>query len=199
MAAGCDGRRRVAHGLGGVNVGGSGGGFSTIERRPAYQYDVPGIGEYSRGPVPDADGLRHGQRHRTWSSRPSGASTPSRSVTSGYSGGRALPDLSADADPYSGYLLYEPSAVAVGEPALQGGWGGTSFVAPQLNGSTAVIDSYLGHRVGFWNPSIYAFATSGSSPFTPLDAVGTEQRQPLLHRQPRLGRTTWAAGSGSPT
>ena len=31
-------------------------------------------------------------------------------------------------------------------------------MAPQLNGSTAVIDSFLGHRVGFWNPSIYAVA-----------------------------------------
>ena len=84
-----------------------------------------------------------------------------------------VPDLGTNADPYSGYLLYEPSAVGVGEPALEGGWGGTSFVAPQLNGSTAVIDSFLGHRVGFWNPSIYAFATGGSSPFTPLQASGT--------------------------
>jgi kumamolisin len=56
---------------------------------------------------------------------------------------------------------------------LQGAWGGTSFVAPQLNGSTAVIDSYLGHRVGFWNPAIYSFATSGHSPFTPLNQSGT--------------------------
>jgi subtilase family serine protease len=56
---------------------------------------------------------------------------------------------------------------------LQGGWGGTSFVAPQLNGSTAVIDSYLGHRVGFWNPSIYAFADGPGSPFTPLRDSGT--------------------------
>ena len=28
------------------NIGGGGGGFSTIEQRPSYQYDVPGIGEY---------------------------------------------------------------------------------------------------------------------------------------------------------
>jgi hypothetical protein len=34
------------------------------------------------------------------------------------------PDLSTDADPYSGYLLYEPSAEAVGGAALQGAWGG---------------------------------------------------------------------------
>ena len=80
---------------------------------------------------------------------------PTPSVTSGSGYGRAVPDVSADADPYSGYLLYAPSFAAAGQPVLQGGWGGTSFVAPQFNGSTAVIDSYLGHRVGFWNPSIY--------------------------------------------
>jgi hypothetical protein len=44
--------------------------------------------------------------------------------------------------------------------------------APQLNGSTAEIDSYLGHRVGFWNPEIYSFATSRHDPFTPLNTVG---------------------------
>jgi subtilase family serine protease len=152
-------------------VVGSGGGFSAIEQRPSYQYDVPGIGEY------------HAVKYLTPTDYTTVTGTnlveptdwsfnPTPRVSSGYSSGRAIPDLSTDADPYSGYLLYEPSAVAVGEPALQGGWGGTSFVAPQLNGSTAVIDSYLGHRVGLWNPSIYAFATSGSSPFTPLNVAG---------------------------
>ena len=154
------------------NIGGGGGGFSTIEKRPSYQYDVRGIGEYHAVQylTPTDYGTVKGTTNLVepteWSVNP----TPK--VTSGYSSGRALPDLSADADPYTGYLLYEPSAVAVGESALQGAWGGTSFVAPQLNGSTAVIDSYLGHRVGLWNPAIYAFATSHSSPFTPLNAVG---------------------------
>ena len=158
-----------------TNIGGGGGGYSTIEQRPSYQSDVPGIGEYHAvqyltptdyTTVTAVTGTNLVEPTE-WSVNP----TPS--VTSGYSNGRAVPDLSADADPYSGYLLYEPSAVAVGQPALQGGWGGTSFVAPQLNGSTAVIDSSLGHRVGLWNPSIYAFATSGNSPLTPLNAVGT--------------------------
>jgi subtilase family serine protease len=81
--------------------------------------------------------------------------------------------VSADADPFSGYLLYNPSAVAGGNPALQGGWGGTSFVAPQFNGSTAVIDSYLGHRIGLWNPSLYQLAAGHASPATPLNQVGT--------------------------
>jgi hypothetical protein len=42
-----------------------------------------------------------------------------------------------------------------------------------LNGSTAVIDSFLGHRVGFWNPAIYSFATGRYSPFTPLQQSST--------------------------
>jgi kumamolisin len=158
-----------------TNIGGGGGGYSTIEQRPSYQNEVPGIGQYHAvqyltptdyTTVTAVTGTNLVEPTE-WSVNP----TPS--VTSGYSNGRAVPDLSADADPYTGYLLYEPSAVAVGDAALQGGWGGTSFVAPQLNGSTAVIDSYLGHRVGLWNPSIYAFATSGNSPLTPLNAVGT--------------------------
>ncbi len=80
-----------------------------------------------------------------------------------------MPDISADADPYTGYLLYFSKQ----SPKLEAGWGGTSFVAPQLNGSAAVIDSYLRHRTGFWNPAIYRFATTSWTPFTPLDTVGS--------------------------
>ena len=153
-------------------VVGSGGGFSTIEQRPAYQDEVPGIGEYHA--VQYLTPTDYSTVTGTSLVEPTEWSfNPTPSVTSGYSSGRAEPDVSTDADPYSGYLLYEPSAVQSGNAPLEGGWGGTSFVAPQLNGSTAVIDSYLGHRVGLWNPSIYAFATSGKSPFTPLNTAGT--------------------------
>jgi kumamolisin len=151
-------------------VAGSGGGFSTFERVPAYQYLVSGTRNYSAvqyltpTSYKKIDGL---SEPTAWNFN------PSPGVTHGVGSGRAVPDLSADADPYSGYLLYAPSATQAGEAALQGGWGGTSFVAPQLNGSAAVIDSYLGHRVGFWNPAIYAFAGLGQgSPFTPLQQSG---------------------------
>jgi len=150
---------------------GSGGGFSTIEPTPGYQQLVPGTHSFHAvqyltptDPETVAPGLIEPTE---WSFNP----TPS--VTSGYGNGRAVPDVSTDADPYTGYLLYEPSAAGVGEPILQGGWGGTSFVAPQLNGSTAVIDSAVGHRVGFWNPTIYAAAANGYAPFTPLTTAGT--------------------------
>ncbi|MGH7692198.1 MAG: S53 family peptidase [Candidatus Dormibacteria bacterium] len=151
-------------------VVGSGGGFSSIEGTPTYQRYVSGTSTYSAveylTPI-DYEHLDGIVAPTEW------AFNPTPRVTHGRGAGRADPDVSADADPYSGYLLYEPSFAGVGKAPLRGGWGGTSFVAPQLNGSTAVIDSYLGHRVGFWNPSIYSFARSYRSPFTPLQQSGT--------------------------
>jgi kumamolisin len=152
-------------------VVGGGGGLSVDEPTPSYQQGVPGTNVFEDVPylTPTAyENVGGGVVEPTaWNFNP----TPS--VQRGSGTGRAEPDLSADADPWSGYLLYAPSNSQEGAPALQGGWGGTSFVAPQLNGSTAVIDAALGHRVGFWNPSIYHFATSQKSPFTPLNQSGT--------------------------
>jgi subtilase family serine protease len=152
------------------NVVGGGGGLSVDEPTPSYQRGVAGVTFYQDVPYlsPTQYSNQYGITEPTaWNFNP----TPS--VQRGFGSGRAEPDLSTDADPYSGYLLYSPSFAQAGQPVLQGGWGGTSFVAPQLNGSTAVIDAALGHRVGFWNPSIYDFATSWNSPFTTLNQAGT--------------------------
>jgi subtilase family serine protease len=152
------------------NVVGGGGGYSSFYPEPPYQYHVAGTTRFSAVPylTPTDDQTVGGIVVPTaWTFNP----TPATITGSGST--RALPDVSTDADPFSGYLLYEPSFAGANQAELQGGWGGTSFVAPQLNGSTAVIDSYLGHRVGFWNPLIYGFATGGGSPFTPLNTAGT--------------------------
>ena len=85
--------------------------------------------------------------------------------------GRNLPDVSLNADPYSGYAVY-----------TNGAWssrlGGTSFVAPQLNGILTLISAGLNGRVGPINPQLYAaFKTYGygaGSPFKPITA-GTNQ------------------------
>jgi subtilase family serine protease len=146
---------------------GGGGGFSVDERTPSYQQGINGTHHYSAvqylNPTgyKEADGL-----YLPYSF----TFNPDPSVSSGPGTGRALPDLSTNADPQTGYELYFAEFGAGNE--IQD-YGGTSFVAPQLNGSTAVINSYLGHRVGFWNPSIYQFATMHNSPFTPLNASGT--------------------------
>jgi len=154
-------------------VAGGGGGFSVFESEPSYQRGVSGTNSFSAVPYltpTDYQEIVPGVTEPTaWSFDP----TPP--VTHGFGSGRAEPDVSANADPFSGYMIYEPSwaTATPAQPVLQSGWGGTSFVAPELNGSTAVIDSYLGHRVGLWNPSVYAFARSSSSPLTPLDQRGT--------------------------
>jgi len=159
-------------------VSGGGGGFSTTEAEPNYQRGVVGTSTYSAVPYLTPTGIEEvapgDYQPTTWSFD----ATPP--VIAGYGAGRAVPDLSADADPESGYLEYSQSFVA-GDPAdgvapgppLEGGWGGTSFVGPQLNGSTAVMESVLGHRIGFWNPVIYRAAESWNSPFAPLDQRGT--------------------------
>jgi kumamolisin len=156
-----------------ANIAGGGGGFSVVEPQPSYQSLVSGTSDY------------HGEQYLTptdYQPVATGSSfvepmdwnvTSTPPLVSGGGYGRAVPDLSADADPYSGYLLYEPSDVAVGGPALISGVAGTSFVSPQFNGSTAVIDSYLGHRIGLWNPSLYRFAAGNDSPVTPLNQLGT--------------------------
>jgi kumamolisin len=144
---------------------GTGGGFSVLERIPYYQEGLTGqfraVEYLTPTDYTETDGL---DVPNAWdiNLKPS--------VSSGYnSTGRAVPDVSTDADPFTGYLLYDPLASST----AQAGWGGTSFVSPQLNGVTALIDAYVGHRVGLWNPSIYKFAESGNDPFTPLDTTGT--------------------------
>jgi subtilase family serine protease len=147
------------------NVVGGGGGFSATEPAPLYARDVSGTGSFSAVPYLRPAGYHNVNgltRPSTWTF------TPAPSVISGQGTGRATPDISADADPFTGYLLYDP----LSSPALQGGWGGTSFVAPQLAGSAAVIDEYAGGRTGFWNPSVYTLAGSPGSPLRPLGTSG---------------------------
>lgn len=144
---------------------GSGGGFNSDWPEPGYQQGVPGTSSFSAvtwltpTDFQTIDGVQIADQW-IFNSAPS--------VIQGTGAGRATPDLAANADPDTGYEVYDTQNL--------GGWGyyfgGTSFVAPQLAGSTAVIDSYLGRRVGFWNPSIYRFAMQSNSPFTPLDTSG---------------------------
>jgi kumamolisin len=150
---------------------GGGGGYSSYEPLPLYQamltqQNASGAGSYSALPYlkpadyGNVDGL-YLPTKSTFESNPT--------IVTGEGNGRALPDLVADADPFTGYLLYDPLASS----ALQGGWGGTSVATAQLNGAAALIDQHVGHRVGLWNPAIYSFALGSSSPFTPLSTSGT--------------------------
>ena len=93
-----------------ANVVGGGGGFSVVEPEPSYQTLVTGTTNYHGVQYltpTDYQAVDPGFVEPTeWSVN---ANPP---LVSGGGSGRAVPDLSADADPYSGYLLYEPSAAA---------------------------------------------------------------------------------------
>ncbi|MFX4301104.1 S53 family peptidase [Alicyclobacillus tolerans] len=142
-------------------IAGGGGGYSVIFSQPWYQNGVPGVSQYHAVPY-----LTPIDQDTSWSFN------PNPSVISGRSnGGRAMPDIAMNADPFTGYNIYSTTFGAGQE--WGSGWGGTSFVAPQLNGIASLIDAKVGGRVGFWNPQVYQFAQQPNSPFTPMNATGT--------------------------
>jgi kumamolisin len=147
------------------DVVGSGGGFSTLEPEPSYQYGVSGTNVFHAVQYltpTDYQTVAPGLVEPTaWDFNP----TPGVSFGGGY--GRAIPDLATNGDPQTGYLVWSPSVGGLAQ------YGGTSFVDPQMNGSTAVIDSVLGHRVGFWNPVIYSDAANRDNVFSQVNATGT--------------------------
>ncbi len=84
-------------------------------------------------------------------------------VNNQYSNGkREVPDVSADADPKTGYAVYctvsASGCPATGDIVV----GGTSAAAPLWAGSTALINEYLQQqgksRLGFANPTLYSLA-----------------------------------------
>jgi len=146
-------------------VVGSGGGFSSIEATPSYQQDV--LGTHNFHAVQYLTPTNYEEVAPGLTEPTAWTFNPTPSVTVGFGFGRAVPDLATDGDPQTGYLVYGASVGPLNE------YGGTSFVDPQLNGANAVIDSYLGHRVGFWNPTMYAAAAGPNSPLTQLDHAST--------------------------
>ena len=100
--------------------------------------------------------------------------------------GRNLPDVSLNADPYSGYSVYFKKAWSTGS-------GGTSFVSPQLNGMLTLIASGLpaGTRLGAINPQLYAaFKAQGyaaGSPFRAITTGDNEYYKAAAHYNPGSG------------
>ncbi|MEO8998505.1 MAG: S53 family peptidase [Rhodanobacter sp.] len=133
---------------------GGGGGVSVYWRQPFYQWFTSGI----RSSEP---------KQSLVFNDPQAGPTTLLKLPSHFSG-RNLPDISLNADPETGYLVYS----STDNPTSFISEGGTSFVAPQLNGISALLTQSLGHRVGFWNPQIYLlqdiFGSSRWSPFNDI-------------------------------
>ena len=75
-----------------------------------------------------------------------------------YYAGRNVPDVSFNADPQTGYVLYYTSDKT--GFSKESGYGGTSFVAPQLNGVVGLLGQYVHGRLGLLNVPLYELATS---------------------------------------
>jgi kumamolisin len=87
-------------------------------------------------------------------------------------GGKGVPDVAFNADPFTGYSIYDTSSVYTTASApWTDGWGGTSFAAPNWNGITALLDQYEGARLGFLPPTLYtpSVADNGFRPITAGD------------------------------
>ena len=92
------------------------------------------------------------------------------SVSTGFGTGRVTPDAVADADPFTGYLLYFSKFASGGHRRLAGAAPLRGTAVQRCHGTDGLV---LGHRVGFWNTAAYEFAAGANSPFTPLDVTRT--------------------------
>jgi subtilase family serine protease len=115
---------------------GGGGGVSVYWQTPFYQRFTHGV--------------RRSEKKQALVFNDPNAGPTTLLELPGHFSGRNVPDLSLNADPETGYLV-----VSTTDGGVVSGNGGTSFVAPQLNGISALLTQSAGHRVGFWNPQVY--------------------------------------------
>lgn len=147
----------------GIFPSGGGGGVSVLFEEPSYQIGIPGIQlSQPRQIYEVGEGIASEDEVPLFYALPS------------YYPGRNVPDVSFNADPKTGYVVYytsEPSGVFVEVPGV----GGTSFVAPQLNGVSALYGEYLqGSRLGLLNYLLYDLTRTGQAyvgPNAPLHAI----------------------------
>jgi kumamolisin len=121
---------------------GTGGGVSIYVQRPFYQWFVPGMADTVAGQ--QLDQLTPAPAQELY-------------ALPAHFPGRNVPDISANADPQTGYQVYYTSNVN-GFGILQ--YGGTSFVGPQMNGVTSLFRQAMHHRVGLLTPELYWLVSS---------------------------------------
>ncbi|MFK3736604.1 S53 family peptidase [Massilia sp. TN1-12] len=135
---------------------GGGGGVSVNFARPSYQANLAGVANSAAGQTLYCKNAFVGE--------PGNGVLDLIDMPGNYAG-RNLPDVSLNADPYSGYSVYQ-------EGMWGSGSGGTSFVSPQLNGIFTLISAGKGGRVGFLQPQLYgAFKARGYGAGSPFRAI----------------------------
>ncbi len=128
----------------GIFSAGGGGGVSSYNPLPFYQVGIANIDK-----TPTYQSLIQYQPPPT---------TDLLDLPGNYRG-RNVPDIAANGDPYTGYIVVYTSSV--NGFGVQSGWGGTSFVAPQLAGVTALLDQKVHGRVGLLTIPLYELVRTG--------------------------------------
>ncbi len=152
-------------------AGAGGGGISSLWTAPSYQSGAP-----SSLRVSNADS----------------SGSPCHAASGSYC--REVPDVSADADPYTGYLIsYEGSWTGIG---------GTSGAAPVWAAFTALVNASSGcdHTpIGFANPVLYKAAANGySSDFSDITSGNNDYTATNGGKFPAGTGYDMASGLGTP-
>ena len=163
----------------GPSIGASGGGISSFWPMPSYQKDAPES-------LHVINGNSSGER----------CSAPSGDC-------REVPDVSADGDPNTGYVIYWNGSNSAVPPAIVG-WqvvGGTSAAAPAWAALIALTNASAGCAgtpVGFANPALYhAGGTAYSSDFNDVTS-GNNDMTGAFGLYPAGSGYDMATGLGSP-
>jgi kumamolisin len=125
---------------------GTGGGVSYMVPRPFYQWFVPNMADTVPGQTLDQ-------------------LTPTFEALYGQPAhfpGRNIPDISSNADPQTGYVVWYTSSGVYAPAGTLAPYiyGGTSFVDPELNGVASLFVEALHGRIGLLNPALYQILTS---------------------------------------
>jgi subtilase family serine protease len=97
------------------------------------------------------------------------------------SGGfRVSPDISADADPYTGYMIGYRPILDDTNPAVVGDYqtvtyGGTSLASPLVAAQIAIVQQATHSAIGFANPTLYG-----------LDRIAPNTFRDVKHANPRI-------------
>ncbi|HEY8673939.1 MAG TPA: S53 family peptidase [Candidatus Dormibacteraeota bacterium] len=93
--------------------------------------------------------------------------------------GRAVPDVSLDADPTTGMLVGETQRYPSGKAIFsEYRIGGTSLASPLMAGMTALATEHAGGRLGFLNPAIYNQARHHAGTFTDVGSIAGANVRP---------------------
>ncbi len=152
-----------------TNLGAGGGGISSFWKMPSWQQG-PGV-------------------NNSYTTGSTCGSTSSNC--------REVPDVSASADPYHGYVVY----CTTGDCASYPGWfsvGGTSMATPLWASLTALVNNSCSTDLGFMNPTLYKAAASSSSPFTDITQGNNDYTGQNNGTYPATPGYDMASGLGSP-